>query len=136
VVAVAAIHGANDGEAVEHRGQLREVFAEEDAGKFGPRDAERSAVFRRAVRLGVERVDLARAACHPEENDRFPAGRPPFRASLEQSRQRQATEAGQARLEKVAPGKAEALAGPGIEEAEGVCVGMGHRQRSRQVRRV
>ena len=78
VVAVPAVHRADDRELVEHRRLLRQVLAERDAGQPGGDDAEGAAVLERAVGLGVPGVDLAGAAGHPEQDDAlFPRiGRP------------------------------------------------------------
>ena len=60
---------ADDRELVGQLREFREEFAESDAGDLRRDRAERPAVFERSVRLRIERVELARPAPQPQEDD-------------------------------------------------------------------
>jgi hypothetical protein len=107
VVAEAAIDRADQREAVEHRRLLGQVLAQEDARQFAGRHAERSAILRRAVRLGVPRIDMAWPAGHPQEDDALARFRPALfssdRLMAKELRDRKSRHACQTRLEHAAP---------------------------------
>ena len=102
--------------------QQRQVLAEADAGQRGRDGAELAADLGRGVRLGVEGVDVARAALHPHQD----ATRRRVAPRRLHSRLLQAQEGGQSQAEgrqaadtqKVAAGRAGAIDGVTRSEVE------------------
>jgi hypothetical protein len=66
VAAVLRIVAANQAELVELPRQLRHVFTDADAGDARGDGAEIAANLYGGIGLGIERVDMARAALHPK----------------------------------------------------------------------
>ena len=72
---IAVRHAADDGIFVGLFGQQRQQFADADPGNIGfNRAFERAAIIIARLRLGVERVQMRRAAPHPDLDDRLGAG--------------------------------------------------------------
>jgi hypothetical protein len=120
VVGVAGDEGADDGELVGPRREVREGAAETHAGDRRGDLPRRAADPLRPVHLRVERLDLARAAVQEEEDHRLPGQRPrhPLRMCL------QGREVGEAQAARPecggAPDPEEAPAGaPRIPVVEG-----------------
>jgi len=76
VSVVAVRHAADDRVLVGLLGQQWEQFADSHAvGVGGDRILERAAIVVARLGLGIERVNVARAAPHPDLDDRFGLGR-------------------------------------------------------------
>jgi hypothetical protein len=74
MIALPAIHGANQGEPIEHRCLLRVILAEMNTRQLGRDILERAADFRRHLRFHIPRVNVRRTAGHPKQNHGFAAG--------------------------------------------------------------
>ena len=133
VIAAAAVHRADDGELVHHRGLLGQVLAEVNARKLCGNGFERPAITGRRVGLRIPHVHVAGTAGHPEENDRFVAahratGCGGLRTDAEQVRQRQPAEARETGLQhRAAAEDVQPLAHARVQRGERVPVraGMG-----------
>ena len=135
VVALSAIHRAEDRELVEHRRLFGKMLTDDHAGQFGRDHAKRPAIHQGTVGLGVPRVDLARPPSHPEENDRLIAtnrlavGRS-LGATSQQFGKAKTRQTGQARLEHVATARDDqplALKRIGIGERVSMSMSVSHR---------
>src|SRR5262245_4849730 len=109
MVGTPRIDTAEDREAVHHRRLLRQMFADDQPWNARADDAERPAVLRRPVRLGVPGVDVAGAAGHPEQDDALSLARGlsvlgRLCLLLEQTGQGETGHPGEAGFEEVAAG--------------------------------
>ena len=74
VIAAAAVHRADDGEAVHQSRLLGQVLAEVHAGELGGDGLKRSAIAGRRVRLGIPHIDMTGTTRQPEQDDRLLGG--------------------------------------------------------------
>ena len=64
------MQGAHQRQALALLSQAWKQFADIHAGHGGANGTKRPAIFQRRVRLGIERLELARSAPHPEQDHR------------------------------------------------------------------
>jgi len=74
VVPLVVADGADDGELVEARRQLRHVLAELDAGDFRRDGGEVAADFGGGIGFGIEGLEMRGTAVHPNEDAAFGLG--------------------------------------------------------------
>src|SRR5262249_23241339 len=131
------IHRANERELVEHGCLPRQVLTDQDSRVTGSDGLEWAPVDVGSVGLWVPRVDMAWTPRHPEQYDALAVFcRPPNLRCLglpaQQVSDCQATNAGQARLEEIAPARDhETFAVARVEVLEGMLVGMSDTTNSR-----
>ena len=100
------INRTEDRKAIHHRGLFRQMFADDDAGKFGGNHSKGAAILRRPIRFRIPCVDLTGAPRHPEQDHTFPLGGTEPSAvdrfpRLQQLRQRQACHPEDTRFEQI-----------------------------------
>ena len=108
MAAAATIHRANDRKLIRQLRVFRQKLAHMHARQRGADRAKRATLDEGLIGLGIERINVARPAGHPQENHRLATSHRPadlcgLRTKAQKFGQRQPSHACETRLEHAAP---------------------------------